>query len=453
MSNYHVAVIAFPFATHAGLLYGLVQRLANSLPNVTFTFFSTNKSNSSIFTTTQHCNSTNIKPYDIPDGVPEGHVLGRGGGGVEEIIGLFFKSAKKNLQNAIASAEDDSGRKITCIMADAFMWFSGEISEELNVSWIPVWTSAAGSLSVHVETDLIRENVESQGIDGREDEIVKFIPGFSELRLGDLPGGVVAGDLKSPFFMMLHKMGKTIGKGTAIPINSFEELDPPIVQYLKSKFNNFLNVGPFNLTSPPPSSNIVDKNGCIEWLDNHEPNSVAYIGFGTVATPPPNELIAMAQALEEIKIPFLWSIKENFMSYFPEGFIENTRDYGKIVSWAPQVQVLEHSSIGVFINHSGWNSVLESITSGVPIICRPFFGDHHLNSWMVEKVWKIGVKIEGGIFTKSGTIEALDLVLSKKKEELKEQIGMYKELALKAVGPSGSSTQNYNKLVEIITPS
>ncbi|KAL3331785.1 hypothetical protein AABB24_032415 [Solanum stoloniferum] len=448
MSNYHVAVVAFPFATHAGLLYGLVQRLANTLPNVTFTFFSTKISNSSIFNS-QNCNSnTNLKPYDVSDGVPEDHVLG---GGLEEIIGLFFKSAKKNIHNAIISAENDSGKKITCVIADAFMWFSSDMAEEFNVSWIPVWTSAAGSLSVHVDTDVIRQNVGIQGIDGREDEILNFIPGISEVRLGNLPGGIVSGDLKSPFSMMLHKMGKTIGKGKAIPINSFEELDPQMVQYLKSKFNNILNVGPFNLTSPTPLANIVDKYDCIEWLNNQVPNSVAYIGFGTVATPPPNELKAMAQALEEKKIPFLWSIKENFMSHFPQGFLENTSEYGNVVPWVPQVQVLEHSAIGVFINHSGWNSVLESIASGVPIICRPFFGDHHLNAWMVEKVWKIGVKVEGGVFTKSGTIDALDLVLSKNREELKEQIGMYKELALKAVGTSGSSTQNFNKLVEIIT--
>ncbi|CAN4106527.1 unnamed protein product [Withania somnifera] len=444
MSNFHIAVLAFPFATHAGLLHGLVQRLANSLPNVTFTFFSTNKSNSSIFSITQNKN-TNIKAFDLP----EGHVLG--GGGIEELIGLFFKSAKRNIKDAIAAAEDESGKMITCVLADAFMWFSGEIAEELRVSWIPVWTSAVGSLSMHVYTDLIRENVGIKGIDGREDEILKFIPGFSELRLGDIPSGVVSGDLNSPFAVMLHNMGKTIGGGRAIPINSFEELDSPIVKDLKSKFNNVLNVGPFNLTSPPPSANVVDKNGCIEWLDNQEPNSVAYIGFGTIATPPPNELKAMAEALEERKIPFLWSIKDNFMSHFPQGFLENTSGYGKIVPWAPQVQVLEHTSIGVFINHGGWNSVLESITSGVPIICRPFFGDHHLNSWMVEKVWKIGMKIERGVFTKSGILVALDLVLSKNTKELKQQIGMYKHLAHKAVGPSGSSTQNFKKLVEIIT--
>ncbi|XP_016505238.2 kaempferol 3-O-beta-D-galactosyltransferase-like [Nicotiana tabacum] len=451
MSNYHVAVLAFPFATHAGLLLGLVQRLANALPNVTFTFFNTSKSNSSIFSdqTNPHC--TNLKPFDISDGVPEGYAIG--GGGIEELIGLFFKSAKNNFQNAITAAEDETGKKITCVIADAFIWFSGEVAEELGVDWIPVWTSAAGSLSVHIYTDFIRENVGVQGIAGREDEILKFIPGFSELRLGDLPSGVIFGDLESSFSQMLHKMGKTITKANALPINSFEELDPPIVENLKSKFKNFLNVGPFNLTSPPPSANIIDKNGCIKWLDNQEPNSVAYIGFGTVATPPPIELKSMAEALEESKTPFLWSIKDDFITHFPKGFLENTSEYGKIVPWAPQVQVLEHSSIGVFINHSGWNSVLESIASGVPIICRPFFGDHHLNSWMVEKVWKIGVKIEGGFFTKSGTMVALDLVLSKNREELKQQIGMYKDLALKAVGPSGSSTENFKKLVEIITSS
>ncbi|KAM3236128.1 kaempferol 3-O-beta-D-galactosyltransferase-like [Capsicum annuum] len=254
-----------------------------------------------------------------------------------------------------------------------------------------------------------------------------------------------------PSYFRRISIHQTLPKGTALPINSFEELDPPIVQYLKSEFNNFLNVVPFKLTSPPPLANVIDKNCCIEWLDNQEPNSVAYIEFGTVATPPPNELRAMAETLEERKIPFLWSIKEKFMSHFPNGFLENARMFGKIVPWAPQVQVLEHKSFGVFINHSGWNSVLESIASGVPLICMPLFGDHHLNSSMVEKVWKIGVKIEGGFFTKSGTIVALDFVLSKIKEELKKQIGMYKELVHKAVGPNGSSTQNFKKLVEIIT--
>ena len=136
----------------------------------------------------------------------------------------------------------------------------------------------------------------------------------------------------------------------------------------------------------------------------------------------------------------------------PEGFLNRTRDLGKIVPWAPQVQVLVHSSTGVFVTHCGWNSVLESIASGVPMIGRPFFGDQLINTWMVESVWKIGVRVEGEVFTKSGTMRALELVLSHEKgKKLKEQIGHFSDLALKVVGPKGSSSQNFNTLLDVLT--
>ena len=162
--------------------------------------------------------------------------------------------------------------------------------------------------------------------------------------------------------------------------------------------------------------------------------------------------MAIAEALEASGTPFLWSLRDTSKEYLPEGFLKRTSELGKIVPWAPQVQVLAHSSTGVFITHCGWNSVLETIVGGVPMIGRPFFGDHPINTWMVENVWKIGVRIEGGMFSKSGTMRALELVLSHEKgKKLKDQIGHLRELALKAVGPKGSSSQNFNNLLEIIT--
>ena len=251
---------------------------------------------------------------------------------------------------------------------------------------------------------------------------------------------------------MLYKMGQILQRADALAMNSFENLDPPILEDLKSKFKNVLNVGPFNLTSPPPSANISDIHGCIPWLGKHKKGTVAYIGFGTVATPPAHELKALAEALEASNTPFIWSLKHNMTSHLPEGFLERTSESGKIVPWAPQVQILAHDSVGVFLNHCGWNSVMESIAAGVPIIGRPFFGDHQLNTWMVEKVWKIGVRIKGGSFTKDATIRALQLVLKQEDGKwLKDQIVSYKKLALEAVGPNGSSTRNFETLVQIVT--
>ncbi|KAF7131875.1 hypothetical protein RHSIM_Rhsim09G0150600 [Rhododendron simsii] len=453
MSNErHVAVLPFPFTSHPGCLLGLVRHLAAKAPDVTFSFFSTPKSIETLFSPAKRVPG-NVKPYVVPDGVPKGHVFS---GNPEEPVRLYLAAMEEgeSLKEVLKAAEAETGRRIGCVMSDAFMWSAGGLAEEMGVPWVPLMTTDARCLSAHFYTDLIRETVGIHDIAGRENEVVKFIPGFSELRLGDLPKEILFGNLESPFAIMLQKMGQALTKATAVAVNSFEELDPEIHQDLKSKFKMFLHVGPINSlssSSMPPSS-YSDEYGCIPWLDSRKPTSVAYIGFGTIVTPPPVEIAALAEALEATGTPFLWSLKVNLQEFFPKGFVERTTKLGKIVSWAPQEQVLAHNSVGVHVTHCGSNSVFESIMAGVPLIGRPFFANQYLNAWMVESVWKIGVRLEGGVFTKSGTMSALELVLSHEKgKELREQIGKFKELVLKAVGPEGSSTRNINTLLEVVT--
>ena len=250
---------------------------------------------------------------------------------------------------------------------------------------------------------------------------------------------------------MLHQMGLTLPRAAAVAINSFEEIGPTVVNDLKLKFKQFLNIGPFILSLQPPPL-VSDPSGCLPWLNNQKPASVAYISFGTVITPPPLEVVAVAEALEAAGAPpFLWSLKDNAKDELPEGFLERTSMIGKVVSWAPQLQVLGHPSVGVFVTHCGWNSITESIVNGVPMICRPFFGDQKLNRRMVEDLWRIGVGVEGGVFTKSGLARDLELVLGKEGEKMREKIGVLKELARKAVESNGSSTRNFSTLAEIVS--
>ncbi|KAI3825850.1 hypothetical protein L1987_07536 [Smallanthus sonchifolius] len=286
---------------------------------------------------------------------------------------------------------------------------------------------------------------------GPNEEIVDLIPGLKAVRLGDLPSGVVLGNLESPFATMLHKMGRTLSRAIVVTINSFQELDHDLTKNLASKLNNFLNIGPFNLTSKEKTRLKFDEFSCISWLDNQKTRAVTYISFERVCTPPPHELVELAEALEETKTPFLWSINKDSHKHFPKGFMEriSTNGTGKVVPWAPQNQVLNHVAIGVFVTHGGWTSVLESLAAGVPMICRPFFGDHHINSWMVES-WGIGVRIQGGNFTKQATCCALEQVFSLSKIQHK-RIETLKDLAHKAVGPNGSYDRNFKTLVEVVT--
>ncbi|CAL5376567.1 unnamed protein product [Camellia sinensis] len=444
----HIGVLAFPFGTHAAPLLTLVRRLAAGEPTLKFSFLSTAKSNRQTFSGAKANQFDNIKVFDVWDGVAEGDEFG---GNVHVAAGLFMKATPENFKRGMEAAAAGSGVKISCLLTDAFLWFAGDLAAEMEVPWVPYWTAGSCSLSIHFYTDLIRTTLGNvnTGILENIDKTLKFIPGLSAVSVDDLPDGIILGNLESPIAQMLHNMGLKLPKAAAVVLNSFEELEPATAKDLKSKLQKVLHVGPSILSSPAPSDS--DETGCLLWLDNQKPASVAYISFGTITTPPPNEVLALAETLVSSKVPFLWSLRDHSRHLFPKGFVENTVAFGKVVSWAPQLQVLAHPSVGVFVTHCGWNSILESITGGVPMICRPFFGDQTLNSRMVQDAWRIGVRVEGGVFTKSGTTSSLELVLSQEEgKKMRENIKVLKQNAIEAVGPNGSSSENFKDLLEVI---
>lgn len=286
-----------------------------------------------------------------------------------------------------------------------------------------------------------------------KEQTLDFLPGFSTIRVADLPEGLIKSEnAESPIAQMLHKMGQTLPQANAVILNSFENIDPEIENQLKSKFQKFLCVGPFSLTIPTTQpSSITDKHGCLEWLGKQKTSSVVYISFGTVITPPPHEISALAEAIEESEFPFLWSFRGNANEILPKGFLERTSSKCKVIPWAPQVQVLQHASVGVFLSHGGWNSILDTIIGAVPIICRPFFGDQKLNARSVETVWRIGLEVEERMITKSGVLKAIQQILLYEGNNMRERIKVVKKFAHDAVESNGSSTRHFNSLVEIVT--
>jgi len=170
----HVAVLAFPFGTHAAPLLTVTRRLASASPSTVFSFFNTAQSNSSLFSSGDEADRpANIRVYDIADGVPEGYVFS---GRPQEAIELFLQAAPENFRREIAKAETEVGTEVKCLMTDAFFWFAADMATEINASWIAFWTAGANSLSAHLYTDLIRETI---GVKGN---IYKFL-NASQFRL------------------------------------------------------------------------------------------------------------------------------------------------------------------------------------------------------------------------------------------------------------------------------
>ncbi|KAJ8452134.1 hypothetical protein Cgig2_016715 [Carnegiea gigantea] len=447
----HVAVCAFPFGTHAAPLLLLVKRLAAAAPDVRFSFLNTTKSNSLLFKAINVSGFPNIVPCSI---MPDDHDKGDGGHHHLKAIGVFLQAAPDGVRRGVAEIEAAVGVAVSCLITDAFLWFCGEIADKKGVPWVPLWTASSASLSVHVHTDDLRNKFGTHHNSGTcHEKIADCIPGMSNVRISDLPLGVVFGDLDSPFSKMLHNMGLVLPKASAVVINSFEELLPAITRDLKSKMRCLLNVGPFALTSPPQVES--DQFGCLEWMDQHKVGSVAYISFGTVATPSKEEIIALAESLEATGVPFIWSLKDSAKAQLPLSFmkrIESNKTCGMVISWAPQLKLLAHPSMGVFITHCGWNSIMESIVNGVPLICRPILGDQVLNQRLIESVLKFGTGIEGGTITKSGTMKALHQVLSSHEgKQMRSNVKVLKELAEQGIRSGSTSNENFKVLIELVT--
>ncbi|XP_030535688.1 anthocyanidin 3-O-glucosyltransferase 7-like [Rhodamnia argentea] len=437
----HVAVFAFPFATHALALLRLVRRIAEASPATMFSFLSSEKSNLACFSGGRRDDGgtcPNLVAYDVWDGAPEGYVPS--GRNPVEPVEIFLRAVPGNFESVLRAAERERGCNITCLLTDAFYWFGADMARERSVPWVPVWTAGPSALIAHMETDSIRQ------IFGTSGKMLDAIPGLSAMRMTDVPKEIL--DATTPFPTMLYRMGQVLPQATAVVSNSFEDIDPIVEGELHSKLRKFLDVGPFVLSPPPPLS---DEHGCIPWLDKQETASVVYVSFGSMIRPPPHEITAIVNALDKAASPFLWSFRGDAQAELPREFLER-RTRGKVVPWAPQLHVLGHRAVGAFVTHCGWNSVLESMIGGVPMVGRPFFGEQSMNARAVEDVWRIGVAVEGGAFTEEATADALERVLAGEEgKRMRERAGALKEMALKAVEPQGSSTRNFKALVEIVT--
>nr|XP_018630751.1 UDP-glycosyltransferase 92A1-like isoform X5 [Nicotiana tomentosiformis] len=209
---------------------------------------------------------------------------------------------------------------------------------------------------------------------------------------------------------------------------------------------------------------------CIEWLDKHPQSSVLYISFGSQNTISTSQMMALALGLEDSEKPFIWvvrppigfDLKGEFKSeWLPQGFQERVEKSNKgliVKSWAPQLQILCHGSTGAFLTHCGWNSVLESLSQGVPIISWPLAGEQAFNSKMLMEEMGVCIELTKGVqsvIEKEDVKKVIDIVLSTsgKGKEMKEKankIGISIREAVKEEKFKGSSVKAMDDFISTL---
>ncbi|KAJ3698038.1 hypothetical protein LUZ61_001743 [Rhynchospora tenuis] len=439
---------AFPFGTHVSPLLSLTKALASLAPSSHFSFLCTDHSLTSLPSPLV----ANISFVPISDGLTGVTVPTN----IEAKIGLFLKSFEKSLREGLKAAELAAGCKVTCVISDAFLSMACNVTSETGAKWVAVWTGGPQALSAHLHTDLIREivGVGDEAIKAYGDKNINFVPGLSHHRACDLQEGIIAGDLNSPFSTMLYQMAHRLPNSSAVVLNTVHGLDSTVDSFFMQKFTNYFPTGPFHFLNSTDTEPMTDPYGCLSWLDQHKPSTVAYISLGTVVTIPPTELMSLANGLATSGVPFIWSLNEKTQSFLPTGFIDNVNETGKgkIVPWAPQNSVLGHRAVGVFVCHCGWNSVMESIAAGVPILCRPFFGDQLVNTRAISHIWKFGIGLDEVIITEQGVVRALEVVLKGEEgSKMRDKVRELKDMVNDALMQQGSSWDNLKRLMKIVS--
>ncbi|KAK4748134.1 hypothetical protein SAY87_014720 [Trapa incisa] len=213
------------------------------------------------------------------------------------------------------------------------------------------------------------------------------------------------------------------------------------------------SVGPLSWLVPVsrnPSFWQEDRS-CLDWLDGQEPGSVTYVSFGSWVGPIGEENVrSLALSLEATGRPFIWVLKPAWRDGLPIGYTERVAGRGKVVTWAPQLEILRSEAVGSYLTHCGWNSTMEAIQCRKKLVCYPVAGDQPVNCRYIVEVWRIGVRIGGfGQEEVEGGLRRVmeDEEMGRRVRELHERT-MGEEACLRLAGTFRGFTDDVKKMTE-----
>ncbi|KAF5182743.1 Glycosyltransferase [Thalictrum thalictroides] len=358
-----------------------------------------------------------------------------------------------------------------CIVSDMLLFWTADPAKKFGVPRLVFHGTSTFSLCVI--GNILRYAPEANITSDSEVVVLNNFPG--EIKFKRSQVAKRSYENRSDFIELRKKMYETELMSFGIIINSFYELEPAYAEYYRKDLGRSKTwyIGPVSLSN----RNIIDKanrgkkatideHDCLHWLDLKEPNSVLYVSFGSLSCFNAAQLLEIAMGLEASNVSFIWVVRMDRLKaenqILPEGFEERMEGKGLIIKdWAPQVLILDHPAVGGFMTHCGWNSTLEGISAGLPLITWPVFAEQFYNEKLVTQVLKTGITAGNEVWsewvepdkvsvTKDRVQEVVNRLMGngEEAEDMRRRAKELGERANKAAEEGGSSYNDLTSLLE-----
>eukprot|EP01018_Ginkgo_biloba_P015406 Gb_14882 [translate_table: standard] len=460
----HVLVVSYPSDGHINPMLQFSKRLAAK--GLLVTFVTTQTSLERISEAQDNGESSKsdmaIRFESISDGLPRDFDW-------KENLIMFGEQLEKvgrlTVGHLIEGFNSQAKTRISCIIYDSFLSWVVHVANNFSIPSAFFWTQSAAVYCIY--NHFIKGLVNFGKAENQRDSVA--ISGLPNISVGDVPSFIQPSNSCGALAQAILEQFTTIFEATWILGNTFQELENEEINSMKSIGAVIRPVGPL-LPSAILDARNQNDNGfgtnlwkaadqSIDWLNAKAASTVVYVSFGTVAVLSKEQIHEIAHGLQHSGHPFLWVISSipkagSTEELLPEGFLKETSKQGLVVPWSPQLQVLSHPSIGFFMTHCGWNSTLESLSLGVPMLAVPLWTDQNTNSKYIADVWKTGIRLNkraDGVVDREEVERCIRNVMEGEDGfELRKNALKWKVLAREAVVEGGSSDRNIQEFVNDI---
>ncbi|KAF8662872.1 hypothetical protein HU200_055452 [Digitaria exilis] len=434
----HVLLVSAPLQGHVNPLLVLGRRLASRGLLVTFS-------------TIPHAG---LK-FTHADGETTTDIAGRGMLRFEHLQGgdLGGDTLLRHLEDAAPAAlaglirrQSDAGRPVAFVVASAFVPWARRVAAGEGVRHALLWTESCSVLSLfyHFFHSLAGTFPSDMAAP------VVGVPGMPAMAAGDLPVLIHAPEQFIWRQVLVAELNSLRDNTLSwLLVNTFDELEHAAIEALRAHLPTITPVGPlFDPEDEHGGGHGDDDEDYMQWLDAQPPRSVVFVAFGSLVKLEPDEVTELVAGLAATGRPFLLVVRDDDDNR--TAIAGDSGSKGKVVAWCSQGRVLSHGAVGCFVTHCGWNSTVEALASGVPVVTFPAWADQPTNAKFLESVYGVGVRLPRPMARDAVSRCVEEVMSGPEAAVMRARAGRWKAEASAAVAAGGSSYRGIQGFVDAV---